>query len=75
MSKVIVGLCIPRIGMVITIWGKVFFKLIVYFYWLVIRNKVFLEYPLLVAYISYKMLNNIFTGRNISTSEKDTVFQ
>ena len=42
MSKGIVGLCIPRIESVKTIWDKVFFKLRVYFYGMVIKNKVLL---------------------------------
>ena len=43
MSRGIVGLFIPIIVRVITIWDKVFFKLRAYFDVLVVRNKVFLE--------------------------------
>ena len=43
MSKGFVGLRIPRIGRVITIWDKVLFKLRVSFDGLLIRKKVFLE--------------------------------
>ena len=43
MSKVSVGMFIPIIVRVITIWNKVLFKLRVYFYGLVISKKVFLE--------------------------------
>ena len=43
MSKGSVGLCIPRIGRVIPIWDKLFFKLRVSFYGLVSRKKVFSE--------------------------------
>ena len=42
-SKGSVGLCIPRIGRVIPIWDKLFFKLRVSFYGLVSRKKVFSE--------------------------------
>ena len=41
MSNIFVGLIIPRIGRVITIWDKVFFKLRVTFDRLVSRKKVF----------------------------------
>ena len=44
MSKGSVYLDIPRIGRVIAIWDKVFLKLRVYFYGLVIRKEVFYEY-------------------------------
>ena len=44
MQKGVVGLSIPRIGRVIMIWGKVFFKLRVSFDGLVNRNKVFSDY-------------------------------
>ena len=40
-SKAIVGMRIPRIGMVITIWDKVLFKLRVYFYGMVSMKEVF----------------------------------
>ena len=43
MSKGIVYLDIPGIGRVIAIWEKVFFKIRVYFYGLVIRKEVFSE--------------------------------
>ena len=43
-SKGDLGLIIPIIGRVITIWDEVFFKLRVSFDGLIIRNKVFLEY-------------------------------
>ena len=42
-SKGIVGMIIPIIVRVITIWNKLFFKLRVSFDGLVIRKKVFLE--------------------------------
>ena len=42
MSKGSVGLGIPRIVRLIMIWYKVFFKLGVYFYGMVIRKKVLL---------------------------------
>ena len=43
-SKGIFGLSIPLIARVIMIWDKVFFKLRLYFYKLVSRNRVFSEY-------------------------------
>ena len=43
MSKGSVGLRIPIIGRVITIWNKIFFKIRVSFGGLVIRKKVFSE--------------------------------
>ena len=43
MSKGVVGLIIPRIGRVITIWEKVFFKIRVSFDGLISRKKVFSE--------------------------------
>ena len=43
MSNLFVGLLIPRIGRVITIWDKVFFKVIVSFDGLVSSNEVFSE--------------------------------
>ena len=43
-SKGILGLRIPIIGRVITIWGEVFFKIIVSLYKLVIRKKLFSDY-------------------------------
>ena len=42
-SKLVVGLIIPIIGSLITIWDKILFKLRVYFDGMVIRKKVFLE--------------------------------
>ena len=36
-------MCIPILGMVITIWGKVFFKIRLSFYVLAIRKKVLSE--------------------------------
>ena len=44
MSNGSVGMCIPRIGRVITIWDEVFFKHRVYFDGMVIRKKVFSDY-------------------------------
>ena len=43
-SKGSVGLCIPRIRRVITIWDELFFKLRVSFYVMVISKKVLLEF-------------------------------
>ena len=42
-SKGSVGMCIPIIGRVITIWDEVLFKFRLYFYGMVRRKKVFLE--------------------------------
>ena len=42
-SKGSVGLIVTIIGRVVTIWDKVFFKIGVYFYGMVIRKKVFSE--------------------------------
>ena len=43
MSNRILGLCIPVIGRLRTIWGKLFFKIRVYFYGLVSRKEVLSE--------------------------------
>ena len=43
MSKVSVGIFIPRIGNAIVIWDKVYFKLRVYFDGMLSSKKVFLD--------------------------------
>ena len=66
MSKGSLGLYIPTIGSVTTIWDEVFSKLIMAFTGLLIRKKVFYEYSRLIETHTDVVLEVFEVHRSVS---------